>query len=363
MTSLRKIDVYGTPYEQGVQQGKAFQSLILANVQSIRDELNKSNLNMERYHKLTALNASFLQKTFPDQWEELLGIANGSDIPFEDIITINIPTYFMKKSFAQECSMLLVRGDATADGCTYLIKNRDMEMPFHQVSVTYHYPDGSSISEVGGAGIITFPAIGVNDAGLTVTSTGTSTGIPSNAKGIVKVDVSDEDFGTAHIFVSLHHLLRNCRTTEDVLDYLNSYPRLNGLNLIAADERTAAVVETTRNGYLVEWVDDSGILSRSNHYCISDYIYNNPSREQYPSTYLRKERIEALLSQQKRKLRFQDLVRIMSDHENSPVNGICRHANELSPAQTASCSICCLEDRELFTTPGNPCEHLILSSL
>lgn len=363
MENIRKVSVYGTPYEQGLQQGRAFCRLIRENIQFIKSDLQQKSLNMERYQELTMRNALFLQHSEPEQWEEMRGIAAGAEVAFEDILTINVPTYFMQNSFRQECSMLLARRNATVDGCTYLIKNRDMEMTVHQVTVEYHYPDGTAIAEVGGAGIITYPAIGVSSAGLTVTSTGTSTGIPTGTDGAPKGAAQEDDFGTSHIFVNIHHLLRNCQTTQDVLAYLNTYPRLNGLNLIAADETSAAVIETNRKDFLVQWVDDSGVLFRTNHYCIGDYVAENMDRASYPSTYLRYERIEELLSQCKRKLRFQDLVRIMSDHENSPINGICRHANPSSSARTVSCSICCLEDRELFNTPGNPCEHLVCAAL
>lgn len=351
---MRKIVVSGTPYEQGVRQGEAFRDLIQNNITAVREDLEKSELNIERYENLTLRNAAFLSRAQPDQWEEMKGIAVGAEVPFDDILLINVPTYFLKSCCGQECSMILARGNATADGLTYLVKNRDMSIQIEQVTVEYHYPDGTSIAEVGGAGIVTYPALGVNSAGLTVTSTGFWS---------PKVDVCLDDVDSRHIFVNLHHLLRSCSTTEEALKFLDSYPRMNGLNLIAADEKSAVLVETTRNDYLVQWADESGILYRTNHYMLGEHVVLNKEFEEYPSTFMRYKRIGQMLSENKRKIRFQDLVRIMSDHENSPINGICRHANPLAPAETVSCSICCLEDRELFNTPGNPCEHLVCAAL
>ena len=354
MCKTRKVIVTGTPYEQGVQQGKAFQQLIQENVDTIRADLLKSNLNMDKYNDLTKRNAAYLENAQPDQWEEMKGIAAGAEVPFDDILLINVPTYFLKRCCGPECSMILARGNATADGLTYLVKNRDMGMQVHQVTVEYHYPDGTSIAEVGGAGIVTYPALGVNNAGLTVTSTGFWS---------PKADIRIDDIDSRHIFVNLHHLLRSCTTTEEVLAFLDSYPRMNGLNLIAADEKSAMLVETTRNDYLVQWADESGILYRTNHYMLGEHMDLNMEFEDYPSTFTRYKRIGEILSENKRKLRFQDLLRIMSDHENSPINGICRHPHPLAPSRTVSCTMCCLEDRELFNTPGNPCEHVVTTSL
>ena len=50
---MKKVVVSGTPYEQGVQEGKAFQKLIHQNVQLVREDLEKSHLNMDKYNELT----------------------------------------------------------------------------------------------------------------------------------------------------------------------------------------------------------------------------------------------------------------------------------------------------------------------
>lgn len=350
MRHLRKITVTGGPYEQGVQQGSGFGSLIHENIINIKTSLEESSLNMEKYHEMSERNAEFLRRCCPAQWEEMKGIADGAGVPFKDILMINVPTYFMKSSFAQDCSMLLARGTATMDGLTYLIKNRDMEMMEHQVSVEYKYPDGNSIIEVNGAGIITYPAIGLNSSGLTITSTGFWS---------PKTEIVMEDIDKCHIFVNLHHLLQACHSTGEVLEALDTYPRMNGLNIIAADRESAVLIETTRDGCLCEWADERGILYRTNHFCLGDHVKENPDRESYLSTYLRYERIGEMLSEKRGKLRFQDLISIMSDHKNGPVNTICRHASSQAVTETVSCSITVLEDGELYTTPGNPCEHLI----
>ena len=55
---MKKVVVSGTPYEQGVQEGKAFQKLIHQNVQLVREDLEKSHLNMDKYNELCLLYTS-----------------------------------------------------------------------------------------------------------------------------------------------------------------------------------------------------------------------------------------------------------------------------------------------------------------
>lgn len=96
---------------------------------------------------------------------------------------------------------------------------------------------------------------------------------------------------------------------------------------------------------------------------ISDKLKHlNPNITQYTSTYKRYVRIGELVGERYGKLRFQDLFRIMSDHENGQ-NGICRHPHDGVPAKTVSTSMFVLEDSEAWATIGNLCENLRFVSL
>ena len=346
------IIVSGTPYEQGVQQGKVLRETIQKNIDNVRADLQINGCNMDEYWKFARKNVAFLEKEHPELMEEIAGIADGSELPYEDILMINIPAYFMQRYFVQECTMVLARGSATADGCTYLIKNRDMKMTVHQAVIEHHYPDGRIVSEVNGAGIVTYPANGMNNKGLAIATTGFWSQY---------TQVELQDISCSHIFVNIHLLLMNCSTIEDVIEYLKQSPRMNGLNIIAVDAESAVVIETTRDGMALQYDDGSGLLYRTNHYILPEHLDVNPKFEEYPSTYIRLERIKEMLSEQKGKIRFQDLFRIMSDHKNEPINAICRHPNSLVPSETDSCSLICLEDCEMWTTLGNPCEKLTMS--
>lgn len=342
------IDVKGTPFEQGVQQGQQLKAVILKNLEMVRALLVNNNVDRQKYDAFIKANADFLEREHSEIIEELHGIAEGSGISYEDILVLNIPAYFMKEYFSQECSMLLVRGKATKDGNTYIIKNRDMSAYLEQVVIKREYPDGMKIAEVNGAGTVTYPACGLNQYGLGITNTGFW-----SKKAIIDVD----RVGSAQVVVNSHLILRNCRTAKEALKYLLENPRINGLNMMLADKTDAYLVELTKNDAYVEEDDGRGVLFRTNHYVSSKMSWMNPEPQQYASTFKRYDRIKELVEKQYGNLRFQDLVRIMSDHENG-VNSICRHPREGAPAKTVSSSMMVLEDMEIWTTIGNPCEQL-----
>ena len=167
--------VSGTPFEQASSRGRSSLMPSAATWLPSTGSWEQEKVDLQAYQAFVNQNLRFFQEQRPEMYEELQGIAQGSGLPLDDILLLNIPAYFLCESFrhiTQECSMLCVRGQAAADGCTYIIKNRDMGMPMEQALVRHIYPDGQEIIEVGGAGILTYPAVGINSHGLAVTTTG-----------------------------------------------------------------------------------------------------------------------------------------------------------------------------------------------
>lgn len=347
------VIVKGTPYEQGVMQGRELRDMILHNISEVKKKMEQDRVNQERYQAFVSRNARFMEERHTELFEEMKGIADGSGISFDEILLLNIPAYFMTGYFNQECSMIMARGKATADGCTYVIKNRDMGTYIDQIAVQREYPDGLKILEVNGAGTVTYPASGMNSFGLGVTTTGFWS---------PKVSPDIETIDSTHIFVNVHLLLANCKTAKEALEYVKESPRMNGLNVILVDAEDAYLVEMTKDDVYVEEDNGSGLLYCTNHYHSDKFKALNPGEEDYPSTFKRFERVKELLDAQYGKIRFQDLFRIMSDHKNGG-NAICRHPQPGYPSWTMSTSLFVLEDREAWTTLDNPCKSLHYSLL
>ena len=174
---------------------------------------------------------------------------------------------------------------------------------------------------MGGAGILTYPAVGINSHGLAVTTTGFWT-----EKDPTRIDRVEE----ADIFLNVRVLLSSCRTAAQAVEFCRTAPRMNGLNVIAADPTEAYVIEMTSDEIYVEKDEGRGVLFRTNHVVSDQLSHFNPPEENYPSTHKRYDRIAQMVEERYGSLRFQDLYRIMSDHTNEP-NCICRHPHEGVP--------------------------------
>lgn len=351
------VKVKGTPYEQGKQQGEKTADIIKKNVINIKKSIAKSNVNVKEkyYNKLLKENLGFIEKAEPEVYEEMKGISEGAEIDFSDIAIINIPLYFMLDIFQNECSSILARGNATFDGNTYLIKNRDMRyFTLNQIVLEREYINGDKIVEVNGAGILTYPGNGVNKYGLAISTTGVWS---------KRIPVEIAEASKLPILINVHFILERCKSVNEAVKFLNNTKRMNGINLLIADRSKAIAVEATRNKIIIE-EDKNGILARTNHYLSEELRELNKSPEEYLSTYKRLERIRSFLYKKYGNIKFQDMLEIASDHENAPSNCICRHRHrgaDESESKTVSSSLIVLEDMQVWTALCNPCEALKLS--
>ena len=145
----------------------------------------------------------------------------------------------------------------------------------------YQRSTRQSNNRVDGAGTVTYPGCGINGHGLAVATTGFWSKYAQ--PNLDEVDAT-------HIFVNVRLLLENCNTAKEVLEYLKTSPRMNGLNIIAADRADAFVIETTRDQMHVEEDNGEGVLYRTNHYTLPQNRHLNPDPQEYQSTYKRLER-------------------------------------------------------------------------
>lgn len=344
------VKVAGTAFEMGKMQGEKSRTRIAGNVAAIAQSIKDSELDMAVFEKMLDGNLKYFEATEPDLVEEMRGIASGAGLDFHDIAIINVPLYFLLDVLPQECSSVVVRASATLDGKTYMAKTRDMKINVQQIALERTYPDGRRIVEVNGAGILTYPGIGINSNGLAVCTTGAWS---------KKIPIDLADHTRSHILLNIHSILEKCSTVDQAIAYLHSAKRMNGMNMLIADNSRAVAVEATRNGEDIENCSE-GYLVRTNNYISAKYSPLNPNRAEYPSTFARYERISGYVRGKHGTLRFQDLLEIMSDHSDGE-NCVCRHGLGANKGKTVSMSMVVLEDHQLWTTTRNPCEAMILS--
>lgn len=350
------IHLSGTPYEMGVAHGKAAAQLIRYNMGLVKQTVEGAGMPWDTYNKYLNRNLNYLKKNHPDFVEEFQGIADGADLTLYDIALTSISLYFQAKTLPRECSTFIARGPATLDRKTYIAKNRDMGYGVYKHVVLHRDFGDFQTTEVHAAGTITFPGSGMNSYGLATSQVGMwSPNVTFEVPPLSEDCALDSD-----MIYNEAMILRSCKNVDDVIKFVDRADYLHGLDLFAVDSSRAVVFEIMIDQKRMIQ-DENGILVRTNNFVHPDYADIVPSRETSPGIYTRYERGMSFLKDRHGHIRFQDMLQLAGDHENGE-GCICRHGGA-ARAFTSYSSICVLEDRQLWTSFGPPCESLVLDTV
>jgi hypothetical protein len=115
------MHIHGNPYERGFAHGKLLKSQ-LKNIEKHMDFLLEHDMKIPKMDFMKESNkviTPILRKQYPEFYEEIRGIADGSSLPIQLIIAwnsyISLYSHFREGS-KQRCSAFIATGDATEKG-------------------------------------------------------------------------------------------------------------------------------------------------------------------------------------------------------------------------------------------------------
>lgn len=235
----RVLNLEGAHYQQGVIHGRQASKLIANNLTSIKSWIERDNpFDFNRIVEMIKSNELFLIEHQKELIEELQGIADGSGLPYEDILLMNVPVYFVLNWLPCECSQFAqVIRDSNSHKKTFAAKTRDNSGgPWEHVVLVRNYLDGLKMIEVGFAGIVTFPGSILTNRGVSVTTSGVwSERIPFEL----------DSLQCGELLPNSHMLAKYISSIDDVKPYLERAPRLSGMNYIVTTPGRIAAFEVT----------------------------------------------------------------------------------------------------------------------
>lgn len=342
--SNRVLHLEGDDFEQGRQHGAACADLMRINLGVVRDQL--ASRKSETANTAYKDSASFIKTHQPNLWREFEGMAEGSGLPFEDILTLNLKVASVLGWLDVECSQI-VKIVRLEDGTTrtLMCKTRDQKGgPVEHVLLARSYPDGQQLLEVQKAGIITYAGSAMTDQGFGL---GTS-GVWCARTPFDRTRLKDADIGP-----SSHLVLRNSKSLADIVPLINQQPRLTGINYTVARPGEIGAVEVTAQDATFMPAESSTVI-RTNHYFNPAFVDLSPRRDEYTSTFQRYDRISEMLRTVESAA---DMWKIAQDHLHYPQDSVCRHKlSNGTGSFTTYASVFVLEELKAYIGFGNPCQ-------
>jgi predicted choloylglycine hydrolase len=235
----------------------------------------------------------------PELLEELHGIADGSGLPFEELLEVNMRVLHY-------CTVIAF---THSDSDPLLGKNLDFPAYAYQVLFTAEPKEGHGMTHVGCAGSVASYG-GINTAGLAM------------GHAVVPLDEAPQDAGLPIAFLR-RMALQRCATTAHAVDLLREHEAWQkGDNLLFLDrEGEAAVVELAPGAQRVRRPAKDAVWC-SNSFVHPDLVTgSDEARQRYGY-------IEDVLSQACRPLTRGLVHQLLSSHDGQAP--LCRDSTQLS---------------------------------
>ncbi len=342
--TLPFIKVKGDPRQRGQQQGEGARSQILSMLELYRRILPPvTKMSWREGLREARKFLPYGEEALPQFVEELRGIAEGADVSFEEVWTLNCYEGLIEsRQQVWGCTCVAVRDDLTADGHVFIAHNEDWHSGDrdHVYLVRAEPDDGPAF--VG----MTYGALLVN--------------IGMNAEGIgVAIDSvypTDVRVGVPRVLSSRSVL--SAHTIGEAIRACVPKLRGGGYSYILGDANGELYsIETSATTHDIMY-GAPGWLAHTNHY-LSPKMQALEEPGTYAGSNVRLNRARRLLQAQLGHASVDSLKSLLRDHVNFP-NSICSHEDPADPPHdrelTLVSLIMDLTDRVLWAAPGPPCE-------
>jgi isopenicillin-N N-acyltransferase-like protein len=342
------VQVSGSHREIGRQIGEACKIPVRRSLDNARELIESTYEILELTWEGAQIQARkyipFAQERYPQYVDEMLGIAEGADVAFDDLVVLNaMEGVTMDALHLAKCTSLAINGELTADGHVLIAHNEDWSPEDEEnVYLVHARPnDEPAFLAMTYGGLL--PNVGFNSAGI--------------AQCCDTVYPTDSRIGIPRIFVS--RAVLSARTPGEAIDHTLVPHRAAGYNhLLVHESGELYNVEVSARKF--------AILYGHENYIVHTNFYLDPTMQaiEYEPDELINTRVRYFRAL--RLLRKSDthsvksLESIQRDHINYP-NSICNHLEPqldlLDRQKTINAMIIDLTAKAMHFAWGNPCQN------
>ena len=342
------IEVSGTHREMGRQIGEAARAQVQHSVANARVLIDAAYDSLELTWQDAQIQSRkylpFAEERYPQYVDEMRGIAEGANVAFDDIVTLNaMEAVTVDALHLTRCTSMAVNEERTADGHVLAAHNEDW-VPEDEdgVLVISAKPDKEPpflAMTYGGL----LPNVGFNAFGI--------------AQLIDSVYPSDSRIGIPRLVVA-RAVLSSHRISGAIGRTLVQHRAAGYNHLLIHESGEMYSIEVSARKFEILYAHD-GYMVHTNHYLDPQMKQIEKDPEELLSSRVRYFRASRLLRQNGQHT-IKSLQAIQKDHTNIP-NSICNHNIEgldpLDREKTISALVIDLTSREMHITWGNPCQN------
>jgi isopenicillin-N N-acyltransferase like protein len=351
------VSVSGTPLERGRQHGELIRERVQLGVDRYMERFaHFAELSREQAQDAARAFILPVEAYDPEILEEIRGIAEGAELPFDEVLAMNCRSELMFAVQRPECSSFALQPSVTADGHTYVGQNWDWAPDIAEtiaVVLIKQEPDKPDVLLLDEAGIV--GRMGLNSAGI---------GLCTNTL------IADQGPPEGVPYNMLLRGVLNQRRLDDAIGALIRPPRAICANYLIGDAAGQTIdVEIAPTGF--DYVPPrDGVITHGNHFAGGRLGLHDRSVEKWPDSLYRECRLRQLLEVHAPSITVEHMQDALRDGFGHP-NAISRHADaeqgRFEQLQTIASIIVDCNDQECWIAFGPPdqggYEHYSLGSL
>jgi isopenicillin-N N-acyltransferase-like protein len=303
------IEARGTHREVGLQIGSQCKAGLQSIFASLRNDLPEG----ATWDAMLEQSREYLkhtQKVYPQYIEELEGIAEGAEIPFEDVFLLICEELWEDVAW-HGCTDMTARGKATVDGSTLIAHTNDLLPKTESKLVMLKVQAGSEPEFIGiSVGGIAISA-GYNAAKISLT--GNQLDANDTRPGVPRLLVVRAILGSTTLGEAMTHCLLPTRAS--------SYN-----NVIADGSGEVYSMEGSATDLEAIYIKDN-VMAHANHYVTPSMRRFERDRSAIANSIIRYNRADYLLKQNHGKLTPELFRTLLADHAGYPTS-ICKHGTE-----------------------------------
>ncbi len=334
-----------TYFDLGKTIGRTFSSRIRKGIERRKDWIEKLKAFVQANPAARCqVFIEALKKHFPHLLEELKGMAEGSGVPFMDLMALNLNP---------ELGMMMRKPVSEPDCSTVIAKTGDRVVLAHNEDGSSAYSDLMYMVRVRAPGGITFlcmsyPGIiagngpGINDRGIAHTCN--------------FIAANELEKGVPRYF--LDRAMLEAKDIEDAVGFATHPERSysQNHNILSFSEKRALMIETSPSKYRIMEVE--GMAFHANHFVLEG-MEGVPESALYvagstPRYNIVKEEAEKTIAHRSSP-EPEELVKVLSCHRGKPF-APCRHPSKIGGGCTLGTVVFDTSVNSIQVFKGNPCE-------